>query len=55
MAYLLKEQQTIDREFGNLLKINDNLEKVVVTLDDIQFSDYKGIKHIKPWEIDSIL
>jgi len=55
VAYLLKEQQTIDREFGNLLKINDNLEKVVVTLDDIQFSDYKGIKHIKPWEIDSIL
>lgn len=55
VAYLLKEQQTIDREFGNLLKINDNLEKVVITLDDIQFSDYKGIKHIKPWEIDSIL
>lgn len=55
VAYLLKETKTIEREFGNLLKIKDNFEKIVVSLDDTQFSDYQGIKHIKPWELNRIL
>ena len=55
VAYLLKEQATIDREFGNLLKIKDNFDKYVVTMDDVDFSDYKGIKHVKPWELDQLL
>ncbi len=53
VAYLLKEQATIDREFGNLLKIKDNFDKYVVTMDDVDYSDYKGIMHIKPWELDN--
>jgi predicted AAA+ superfamily ATPase len=51
VCYVLNEQKTIDREFGNLLLIKDNHEKVVVSLDDVKFSDYKGIKHIRPWEL----
>ena len=50
VCYLLSSQKVIDREFGNLLLIKDNHEKFVVSLDDIKFSDYAGIKHIHPWE-----
>lgn len=51
VCYLLNEQKTIVREFGNLLMIKDNHEKIVVSLDDLKFSDYEGIKHIRPWEL----
>jgi len=51
VCYTLNETKTIDREFGNLLLIKDNHEKMVVSLDDIKYSDYEGIKHIRPWEL----
>lgn len=44
VALALKEEQTIEREFGNLLKINDNYPKTVVTLDPFQGASYKGIE-----------
>ncbi|GHV09783.1 hypothetical protein FACS1894162_1170 [Bacteroidia bacterium] len=46
VAYKLASQETIDREFGNLLKLNDNFPKMVVTMDDFAGVDYQGIKHI---------
>jgi predicted AAA+ superfamily ATPase len=51
VCYLLSSQKVIDREFGNLLLIKDNHEKFVVSLDEIRFSNYEGIKHIHPWEL----
>lgn len=51
VAYLLNEPATIEREFGNLLAINDNYEKSVISLDEIRFSDYQGIQHVRPWEL----
>ncbi len=51
VAYLLTDEKTIEREFGNLLAIKDNHEKFVISLDDVKFSNYDGIKHIKPWEL----
>ena len=47
VAYLLADQTTIDREFGNLLKIKDAYPKFVVTLDPIKFPDYQGVKHFQ--------
>ncbi len=45
VAYQLPNEKVREREFGNLLKINDNYEKIVVSADE--FADnYKGIKHI---------
>ena len=55
VSYLLNEQKTIDREFGNLLNINDNHEKIVVSLDQVQFTNYKGIKHLFPWQLSGVL
>jgi hypothetical protein len=44
VAYMLTNQETINREFGNLLEIPDNFPKYVVTMDEIsEISTYKGI------------
>jgi len=46
VAYLLTDEKTIKREFGNLLKIKDNYPKFVVSFDNFSASNtYKGIKH----------
>ena len=44
VAYLLPNQKVLDREFGNLLRIKDNYEKIVISADDFA-QDYKGIQH----------
>ena len=47
VTYLLQDEKTINREFGNLLEIKDNYPKYVVSMDDaMSGSDYKGIEHI---------
>ena len=46
VALTVQDKKTREREFGNLLKIDDNYEKIVVSMDPIS-SDYKGIKHYK--------
>lgn len=47
VAYLLAEQKTIDREFGNLLAIKDNYPKYVVSMDTIIGTNtYLGINQI---------
>ncbi|MCK9305234.1 MAG: ATP-binding protein [Bacteroidales bacterium] len=44
VAYMLTNKDTINREFGNLLKIPDNFPKYVVTMDEItETTTYKGI------------
>jgi len=45
VSYLLSDKKVIDREFGNLLEINDNYEKIVVSMDKISFENYEGINH----------
>jgi len=46
VTYLLSDEKTIKREFGNLMKIKDNYPKYVVSFDAFSSSNtYKGIKH----------
>lgn len=46
VAYLITNENR-DREFGNLLEIQDNYPKLVISMDKlIGDSSYKGIKHI---------
>lgn len=50
VAYMLNDEETINREFGNLLKIADNYRKFVVTMDDYNAgNNYNGIEqmHLK--------
>ncbi len=47
IAYLLADDNTIQREFGNLMAIKDNYPKYVVSMDTISKpKDYDGITHI---------
>ncbi|MBN2893378.1 MAG: ATP-binding protein [Bacteroidales bacterium] len=47
VAYLLKDEKTINREFGNLLKIKDNFPKYVISMDNFSApNSFRGIKHI---------
>ena len=46
VALTLTEEKTLEREFGNLLKIQDNYRKTVVTLDTYQGNSYEGIEII---------
>lgn len=45
VAYLLTDKKTQEREFGNLLQIEDNFPKFVVSMDDVDMSQ-KGIIHL---------
>ena len=42
----LSRQETIDREFGNLLKIRDNYPKIVVSGERSFEDTYEGVEHI---------
>ena len=45
VSYMLSDQKTIDSEFGNLLSIDDNYPKYVVTMDEISSgTNFKGIR-----------
>jgi len=47
VTYMLFDQKTIDREFGNLLMIQDNYPKFVITMDDVTSgAGFKGIKQV---------
>lgn len=54
-AYLLIDEETIQREYSSLEAIKDNYEKNVVSLDDVQFPQNKGIKHIQAWNLHKVL
>lgn len=44
VAYLLAEERTTEREFGIFRRIDDNYQKIVITMDHADFSR-NGIKH----------
>jgi uncharacterized protein len=52
VAYLIADETTHQREFGNLLKIGDNCRKLVVSWDPVDETEYKGIEH---WNIRRFL
>ncbi|MBI5547239.1 MAG: ATP-binding protein [Deltaproteobacteria bacterium] len=45
-AYLVADAATRQREFGNLLQINDNFPKLVVSMDPA-VADLKGVRHLR--------
>jgi predicted AAA+ superfamily ATPase len=46
VAFIISDDKTRQREFGNLLTIKDNHPKYVVTMDPFIGNTYKGIKHV---------
>ncbi|MGI6395377.1 MAG: ATP-binding protein [bacterium] len=49
-CYLLSSESIIEREFGNLEKIQDNYQKFVISLDFMSFGNKNGIIHLPAWE-----
>ncbi|HHT21863.1 MAG TPA: ATP-binding protein [Bacteroidales bacterium] len=52
VAYMIMDEKTHEREFGNLLKIPDNNPKYVISMDEFTETSYKGIFH---WSIMKFL
>ena len=52
VAYLMIDEGAIEREYSPLESISDNYEKIVVSLDDIQFPQRNGIKHEQVWKFN---
>jgi predicted AAA+ superfamily ATPase len=46
VAYSLNDPDTFSREFGNLLKIEDNYPKIVVSQEPFEGNTYEGIRYI---------
>lgn len=47
VAFLIADESTMEREFGNLLAIQDNYPKYVVSMNPMTRSqDYEGIRHL---------
>jgi uncharacterized protein len=46
VAYLLDNEKTVEREFGNLLRIQDNYPKMVLSMDEYWDKDRAGIQRI---------
>lgn len=46
VAYLIPDDKTREREFGNLMTIPDNYPKQVITMDPVAGSSYQGIEHV---------
>ncbi len=45
VCYLLNEPATVEREFGNLRRINNDFPKLVVSMDNTSKASYEGIRH----------
>ncbi len=57
VAYLLSDEKTVEREYGNLLDIKDNFPKYVVTMDEFsETATYKGINrmHVKDFCLKTV-
>jgi predicted AAA+ superfamily ATPase len=50
VCYVMATEETRDREFGALEKINDNLSKYIVSMDDLIISKDNGIIHKHIWD-----
>ncbi len=46
VTYIMPDESTREREFGNLLEIEDNYRKIIISMDPFASGNYKGIEHI---------
>ena len=54
-TYMLVDEQTMRREYASLESIQDNYEKLVVSLDDFCLPSNEGIRHVRAWELHGLL
>lgn len=54
-TYLLVDPHTIEREYSALEAIEDNYEKIVVSLDDVALPSKEGIRHVQAWDLTAAI
>ena len=54
-TYILTDEETVNREYTPLEMIVDNYEKMVVSLDDIQWPLRNGIRHVQAWNLAEVI
>ncbi len=47
VCFTFDNETTIQREFGNLLLINDNYKKIVVSRESELYNSFEGVEHFK--------
>ncbi len=50
VSYLMLDKSTFEREYSPLESIPDNYDKIILSLDDVQFPQKNGIKHSQIWK-----
>jgi len=50
-AYMLTDENAVEREYSSLEAIDDHYEKIVVSLDEITLPSRNGIRHIQAWNL----
>ncbi|UKH18715.1 ATP-binding protein [Actinobacillus pleuropneumoniae] len=51
----INEEKTLEREFGNLLKIQDNYPKYVVTMDEFEGNTFERVQCLSLREFLEVL
>ena len=54
-AYLLADEATIEREYSALDAIQDHYEKILVSMDEFNFPNRNGIKHVQAWNLSEYI
>jgi predicted AAA+ superfamily ATPase len=49
-AYLLADENVVEREFRALMAISDNYPKYVISMDQAHLGNREGIRHVQAWE-----
>jgi predicted AAA+ superfamily ATPase len=55
VAFSISEEQTFEREFGNLMALKNNHPKLIVTMDELPLREKDGIYIVPAWELESFL
>jgi predicted AAA+ superfamily ATPase len=55
VAFSISEEQTFEREFGNLMALKNNHPKLIVTMDELPIREKDGIYIVPAWELESFL
>ena len=55
VAFTLENEATYDREMGNLLSLKNNHPKVIVTMDELPYTEKEGIQFVPAWELGAYL
>jgi predicted AAA+ superfamily ATPase len=55
VAYTLENEETYNREFGNLISLKNNNPKLIVTMDELPYEEKDGIYFVPAWELEVFL